>query len=149
MPSPECDGAGGDQDHCLAALAHPSDVRREAFEPRAVETTLLRLAQQRGADLHDHALGVGQAVGARLAVFNVHGRQYCHLLSGAASPNMRRTNSHSSFKKDDLPWVESTSRPSVSGTRTWRTMRRSRFCASTRIRKSWKFNISMATSRSW
>src|ERR1700722_12103295 len=73
MPSPECDGAGGDQDHFLTALAHPSDVRHEAFEPRAVETTLLGLDQQRRADLHDHALGVGQAVGARLAVFNVHG----------------------------------------------------------------------------
>src|SRR5271156_2568912 len=48
--------------------------------------------------------------------------QYCHLLSGGASPNIRYTlrSGAASQKKDDLTWEESTNRPLGSGTRIWK-----------------------------
>ena len=126
-----------------------SDVRREAFEPRAIQPALLGVDQQRRADFDDHALGVGQAVGGQFAVVDVHGRQYCHLLSGAASPNMRPADSNSSSKKDDFRGQRVRTdrravvrglgeRGDVPGAQAWM-----------RIGRSWRFNISTATSRSW
>ena len=53
-------------------LSHGGDVRGKAFQPGAIQASLVGIDQQRGAHFDDDAFGVGQAAGGGFAVGNVH-----------------------------------------------------------------------------
>ena len=55
LAAPERNGAGGNQDQLLAALAQPQQVFDERLEPGAIDPPALRIHQQRRAHLHDDA----------------------------------------------------------------------------------------------
>ena len=89
MAATEGDGAGGHQDHLLPPLAQACDVGGKAFEPRAVQTSLVDIHQQRRSHLHHDPPGICEAARSGFAISEGHGVQYCHLLGRAASPNIR------------------------------------------------------------
>src|ERR1700722_18561639 len=69
---PQRDGARGDQNHFLPALAAGSHIRRQALEPSAIEAALVAIYQQARADFDDDTPRIGQAARGEFAVFNGH-----------------------------------------------------------------------------
>ena len=76
LAATECDRARGHQQHFLTAGTNGRHVCCQRLQPGAVRGALLRIHQQRGADLDDDAARAQQRQGGRRVRGGIHGS--CH-----------------------------------------------------------------------